>query len=107
MSINPVLLNATIQRVQDFSNLKQNIDQKSAVEQSMIQHTMEKHDAKKANQVMHQDNADMMNKKFDARERGSNSYQGDGGKNRQKKKQSDTNGSIVRKGTSGGFDMKV
>lgn len=106
MSINPILMNATIQRVQDFSNMKQNVDQKSAVDQSMIQHTVHKNEQQKASQVMRQDNADMMNKKFDARERGGNAYQGDGGKNRKQQENKKTT-SNVRLDKSSGFDMKI
>lgn len=106
MSINPILMNATIQRVQDFSNMKQNVDQKSMVDQSVIQHTVEKQEEKKASQVIRQDNADMMNKKFDARERGSNSYKGDGGKKRKGQGQS-KDGRVTRLDKSSGFDMKI
>lgn len=105
MSINPILMNATIQRVQDFSNMKQNVDQKSAVEQSMIQHNVQKTEQQKANQVIRQDNADMMHKKFDARERGGNAYKGDGGRNR--KHQEPKKGVTPQLDKSGGFDMKI
>lgn len=106
MSINPILMNATIQRVQDFSNMKQHVDQKPVVEQSMIQHTVQKTEQQKATQVVRQDNASMMHKKFDARERGSNSYQGDGGKNRKQQEQKKNKTGFPHE-KSNGFDMKI
>ena len=93
----------TITRAQDFTTIKHNEDSKGPLLQNMAEQKVHKDTAQKARQVNKKDEPAWENKKFDAREKGAGSYQGDGGKNR-KGKPTET---IVRKGTSGGFDIKV
>ena len=94
---------ATIARTQDFTTIKHNEDSKGPLMQNMAGQKIQKETTQKVRQVNKKDEPEWQNKKFDARDKGSNSYQGDGGKNR-KGKPTET---IVRKGTSGGFDIKV
>ncbi|MBQ8822628.1 MAG: hypothetical protein IJZ82_08305 [Lachnospiraceae bacterium] len=94
---------ATIARTQDFTTIKHNEDSKGALMQNMAGQKVQKDTTQKIRQVNKKDEAAWQNKKFDAKDKGSNSYQGDGGKNRKGNPQE----SIIRKGISGGFDIKV
>lgn len=94
---------ATLTRTQDYSPIKQNEDNKGYIQQNTIGHEQKKEIEHHTKEVRRSDNADGQNKKFDAREKGSNEYQGDGGR---KKRQSPEEGRVVIKGQKG-FDMKV
>ncbi len=93
----------TISRAQDLTPIKQNEDNKNFVNQTHIGQQMQKDTAQKANQVRSSDNADWHTKKFDAREKCDNEYEGDGGK---KRKQSKKQEQVVVKGRQS-FDMKI
>ena len=94
----------TITRAQDYTTIKQNEDNKSFINQTNISQKIQKDTEQRAREVRSSDNTDWHNKKFDAREKGSNEYQGDGGKNRRedkdKRKRSAETG-------HGGFDIKI
>lgn len=94
---------ATIARTQDFTTIKHNEDSKGPLMQNMAGQKVQRDTNQKVRQVNKQDDLAWQNKKFDAREKGANSYQGDGGKNR-KGKPTET---LVQKGISGGFDIKI
>ena len=94
---------ATIARTQDFTTIKHNEDGKGALLQNMAGQKVQKDTTQKIRQVNKQDEAVWHNNKFDAKDKGSNSYQGDGGKNRKGNPQE----VVIRKGTTGGFDIKV
>lgn len=103
MAIGPLTLNGTIARVQDFSAIKQNEDQKGLIDQSNLQNHFNKEIQERPHQVNHADDADFHNRKFDAKDKGSNQYEGDGGKNRRK---SDEDGKVFIKGQNR-FDVKI
>ena len=90
-------------RTQDFTTIKHNEDSKGPLMQTMAGEKVQKDTTRKVRQVNKKDETAWQNKKFDAKEKGSNSYQGDGGKGRRGGSQE----SLVRKGVTGGFDMKV
>lgn len=94
---------ATIARTQDFTTIKHNEDSKGPLMQNMAGQKIQKETTQKVRQVNKKDEPEWQNKKFDARDKGSNSYQGDGGKNRKGK----TTETIVRKDMSRGFDVKI
>ena len=94
---------ATLTRTQDYSPIKQNEDNRGFIQQNAIGHEQKKEIEHRAKEVRSSDNTDWQNKKFDAREKGSNEYYGDGGKNRHRKPDE---GRVVVKGQQG-FDMKV
>lgn len=104
MAISPVLLNGSVSRMQDITQLKQNEDTKGMIDQTNFQNTFHKEIDHKLNQVHQSDNAENYQKKFDAKEKGSNEYSGDGGKKRRQDKQPD--GKVIAK-TQGGFDIKI
>lgn len=105
MAINPVILNGTISRTQDITMIKQNEDQKAGLDQNNFQLQFRKQVDDHMEKVQKGDDAQMEQKKYDAKEKGGGSYDGDGGKNR-KKQQEKKDGKVVVKGMSS-FDMKI
>lgn len=93
----------TISRAQDYSPIKQNEDYKGMVDQNNIGQHIQKDTQQRAREVRSGDNSEWQNKKFDAKDKGSNEYQGDGGR---KKKQDGRNGQVIVNGHQG-FDIKV
>lgn len=106
MAITPLEQFGTIGRTQDYSILKQQEDTKAAVEQANIQVKAEKQADEKLNQVRSADNAQLNEKKFDAKEKGSNEYAGDGGRGKKKSADKQTDGKVILKRTQT-FDMKI
>lgn len=94
---------ATISRAQDYTTIKQNEDNKGLVEQTNLGQQAQRTEEHRAQSVVSGDQAEWKNKKHDAREKGSNEYSGDGGRQRKKEKQADR---VVVKGR-GSFDMKI
>lgn len=103
MAIGPIELHGTIARTQDFSAVKQHEDQKALIDQGNFQNHFNKEIKERPHQVNHADNADFHNRKFDAKDKGSNQYEGDGGKNRKKPEE---DGKVFIKGQSR-FDVKI
>lgn len=93
----------TISRAQEYTTIKHNEDNKAFVDQSHIGQQLHKQVDQKTKQVQSGDDTEWLNRKFDAKDKGSNEFQGEGGKNRKKDKSKDK---VVVKG-KGGFDIKV
>lgn len=107
MAIGPMQLNGILTRTQDYTQIKQNEDMKPMMDQSAFQNTMQKNIEKKLTQVKESDETDTYQRKQDAKEKGKNEYQGDGGRNRrQGQSELPVDGRVIRKG-SGGFDFSV
>ncbi len=102
MSISPVVLNGTIGVTQDISALKAHADGHASVLQSTTQEKIEHQAERKLNMVRVQDNVERQNKGFDAKEKGSNEYTGDGGARRRRNE----DGEVHIKG-KGGFDVSI
>lgn len=98
MGIGPLELQGSISRVQDFAILKQNDDNKSAIVQSSIIGTVQKEVEEKTVQVRRGDDVSNNQRRFDAKEKGSNEYYGDGGKKNKNGQEAD--GSVNLKGRS-------
>ena len=81
MAVGPVTLNGMIPRTQDMGVLKQQEDSKPLVEQHNIQAHIKTQESRQLKQVNHADDADQHEKRYDAKEKGSNEY-----KSQQKKK---------------------
>lgn len=96
----------TIARSQDYTTIKQNEDNKSLTQQSSMVHNMNRNAEQKTKQVHESENADWLHKKFDARDKGSNSYNGDGGQNRKKDRDKESDGRVLLKGQNS-FDIKI
>lgn len=105
MAIGFVELQGQITRTQDYSAMKHNEDNKAMVEQSTIGQQMTKQVQRQNNKVNHADQSSEKNRKFDAKEKGSNEYYGDGGK-RRKKEDAEEDGKVILKGVTR-FDARM
>lgn len=103
MAISPIILNGTIQQTQDVLQNQTKETQKAMVDQGNIFAQEVKQEHQKAKQVVHSENSQLKEERFDAREKSKGSYQGDGGRHR-KSRQED--GCVVIK-PEGGFDIKI
>lgn len=93
----------TLTRTQDYTTIKHNEDNKGFVDQTTIGQQVQKNTEQRIREVHRSDNADWHNKKFDAKDKGSNEYSGDGGK---KRRGDSTKEQVVAKGHQS-FDMKI
>ncbi len=103
MAISPILLHGSIQQTDNVLHNQVKQIEKGMVDQGNIQVQKEKKEEHDARQVVRQEDSVFKEERFDAKDKGKNSYSGDGGKNR---KASDKDGRIVSKGW-GSFDMKI
>lgn len=103
MAISPILLNGTIQQTHEVLQNQTKETHKSSLDQGNIYVQEQKQDQRKASQVMDSNKSRFQEERYDAKEKGHGSYQGDGGK---KRHQDQKNDKIVEKQSSG-FDMKV
>lgn len=104
MSIRPIDFNGMIQRTQDVSTLKQNEDNKPVMEQQNIQSQFSKETIRHMQKVNHADDAENQQKRYDAKEKGSNEYVNH---QKEKKKEKKKDGKVIEKSMSGGFDIKI
>ena len=110
MALGQIELNHAMTRIQDYSTQKHNEDLKGVVQQSQAQDKFNKElnqdirQVVKTDQTEYQNKTQYQNKKFDASEKGSNQYFGDGGK--QKKKEDNPDGKVIVKKKSG-FDIRI
>ena len=105
MTISRVALQGQVTRAQDFTTIKQNEDNKGMVDQSNFQKQFDRTVDNRLRQVNQGDRAENEGKRFDAKEKGGGSYQGDGGQNR-KKEDKEADGKVLIKGRSS-FDIKI
>lgn len=94
----------SLTRTQEYTTIKQQEDNKGFVNQTNIGQQLEKRTEQLAREVNSSDNTQWQNKKFNAREKGSNEYSGDGGKKRRDQKERKEQ--VVIKGHQS-FDMKI
>lgn len=106
MSISRIELQGTITRAQDYTAIKHNEDNKGMIDQSNFQNQFHKVVDNKLTQVHHGENAENMNKRFDAKDKGNGQYAGDGGRQRKRESEQDADGKVLIK-NMGGFDMKI
>ncbi len=93
----------TISRAQDYSPIKQNQDNKPYMDQNNIGQQIQKDTHQRAKEVRSGDNAEWQNRKFDAKDKGSNEYQGDGGQRNPREKNKEQ---VIVNGHRG-FDIKI
>lgn len=99
MAIGFVEMQGQITRAQDFTTIKHNEDTKGMVDQTNFGQQMTKQVEKQTQRVNEREKLDNRQKRHDAKEKGSNEYYGDGGRNRkQEKKESD--GKVLLKGVN-------
>lgn len=99
MAIGFVEMQGQITRAQDFTTVKHNEDTKGLVDQSNFGQVINKQAEKQVQRVNQREKAENRQKKFDAKEKGSNEYHGDGGRERKKEKQ-EPDGKVLLKGVN-------
>ncbi len=104
MAIGQVELNSAMTRIQEFTTMRHNEDQRGMVQQNQIHQQFSKQLDTHVRHVAESEQAEYQNKKFDAKDKGSNQYSGDGGSFRKKKQNSD--GKVPGISESG-FDVKI
>lgn len=105
MTISRVELQGQTLRAQDFTSIKHNEDAAATVQQSNVSRQRDKTVDNRLHQVNNSENAENRQKKFDAKDEGSNAYYGDGGRQRSSK---DKDGRVIVKGKpQSGFDFKI
>lgn len=104
MAIGQIEIQGQITRAQDFTSIRHHEDTKGAVEQAHVSNQFSKQVEAQVTKVKRGDQPEYYNKKFDAKDKGSNEYHGDGGQNRKKKEQKEPDGKVLLKGV-GSFDI--
>lgn len=105
MGIGPLELSGAISRVQDFAIIKQNEDNKGAINQANIVQTVQRESDDKSAAVTMQGSVSNDGERHDAKEEGKNKYFGDGGAG--KKTNTPKEGRVMVKGSSSGFDIRI
>lgn len=105
MAIDVVHLNGAMTGVNDYMTGKHFEDGRIVSNQMAYQGEVEKNADKKLNQVQNKDDLENRQRKFDAKDKGDNSYAGDGGQNRRNAKK-DSDGT-VRPIMHNSFDLKI
>lgn len=107
MGIGPLELSGGVTRVQDFANMRHTEENKPAVDQVNFSNQFQR-EVRDRNETVKRGNDTTNNqKRFDAREKGSNEYEGDGGKRRNTKKGSNQGGNVSVKGSTSSFDVRI
>ena len=108
MAIGQIEIQGQITRAHDMTHLKHNEDTKGMVEQANVSEQFSKVIENQLTIVYRGERPEYQNKKFDAKEKGSNEYGGDGGrKGRKKEKEKrDADGKVLLK-SIGNFDASM
>lgn len=106
MAIGLVELQGSVQRLQDYAQIKHNDDNKGLVMQSQLTKDAQKTAEDKAYTVRRGDDVNNSGKRFDAKDKGGNEYTGDGGRNRKNSNQTQ-DGKVVIKGTGSTLDIRI
>ncbi len=106
MALGPIELQGSINRLSDFAIQRQAEDSKIASDQAgVVQHMKDETD-NKSNAIVRADDVSNNQKQFDAREKGSNEYSGDGGRKKRGDKDKGDD-KVVVKGRPGSFDIRI
>lgn len=99
MAIGFVEMQGQITRAQDFTSIKHNDDNKGMVEQANFGQQMTKQIEKQVKRVNEGKQPEYHERKFDAKDKGSNEYRGDGGQSRREKKEEnpEPDGKVIMK----------
>ena len=92
MSIRPVDVNGMIQRTQDIGQLKQHEDNKPVIQQHSIEIQQERKEEQLTKRVNDPEQKENEGYRFDAKEKGNNSYE----RNQNKKKKKESGLTVVR-----------
>lgn len=97
MAIGFVEMQGQITRAQDYTTIKHNEDAKGMVEQANVGQQMTKQVERQVNRVNKGNQPEYHERKFDAKDKGSNEYHGDGGQARKRKKGENPDGKVLMK----------
>lgn len=106
MAIGQIELQGQITRAQDFTTVKHNEDTRGMVEQANVGNQFAKQVENHVKKVSKGEQPEYHNKKFDAKEKGSNEYSGDGGQKGRRKEEREPDGKVLLKGI-GNFDISL
>ncbi|MEE1343133.1 MAG: hypothetical protein U0L23_10540 [Lachnospiraceae bacterium] len=105
MSIRPVHMQMEVSRSQEISKLAQERNQKGTTDQQQFMSHMDKEIRHQSESVVKKSESDLYEKRFDAKEKGSNQYED---KRKKKKKQHTKESKNKNTNTRpGGFDIKI
>lgn len=107
MGLGPMEISGGYTRLNDFAQIKHAEDHKGAVDQSNFAGAFKKEVDDRSTTVKRANDLNNNQKKFDAKEKGSNEYTGDGGKKRGEAGNFSKDGKVLPKGTSSGFDIRI
>ncbi len=110
MSIRPVDFNGMIQRTQDVGQLKQYEDNKPVIQQYSIEVQQERKEEQLTKRVNDPEEKENAGYRYDAKEKGNNSYEGNPHGKKDKKhsgQEKNKEGKVILKGQSTSFDMKI
>lgn len=105
MAVGPVTLNGMIPRTQDIGVIKQHEDSKPMIDQQNIQSQIKMQENRQLKQVNHADDTEQHEKRYDAKEKGSNEYKGQQKKKKKPEGKQESQASYTWEG--GRFDMKI
>ena len=100
MSIRPVDLSGMIQRTQDIGNIKHAEDSRPVADQYNIESDL-------SHKVQDPEQKDNQEFRYDAREKGNNSYSGNGKKKKKHGQPDEDEGSVHIKERRTSFDVKI
>lgn len=107
MTIRPVVLGGMIQRTDDVGVMKHQEDSKPVVDQQNIQTQVQKEEKQKREQVKDAENSEMMDEKYDAKEKGKNQYRRAKSNKQKAPNHTFAEEGVIAKGKSGSFDIKI
>jgi len=107
MSITPLGLHAMFQRSNDVSVIKQNEDNRPAMEQQSIQTQQVKQEHALTHKVARPEEKDNDNYRYDAKEKGKGTYQEQGRDRKKGQEEKKDDGKVVLKGQTSHFDIKI
>lgn len=105
MGIDAIHLNGAMTGINDYNQLRHQEDTRGILNQTNFQNEFNQKLDNKMNQVQSKDNTENPNQKFDAREKGNNSYTGDGGQRRNQ--EADEKKQVKAPYLGGSFDLKI
>lgn len=107
MAIRPVEMQGVVQRNQDVAGLKSNQDNKGNIDQTNFYGNHVKELQQKQESVVKKEDAEYIEHKYDAKEKGKNEYEGGkNGKHKKKREKEEDDGNVsVKKRVT--FDVKI
>lgn len=107
MSITPLGLHAMIQRTNDVGIIKHHEDNKPVMEQQSIQTQQVKQAHALTHKVESPEEKDNENYRYDAKEKGNGSYQGQEEKKKKRQEEPKDTEKVILKGQTSRFDIKI